>query len=81
MAVPTGIGACYRFDVQGEHAEAMCLAHFALGQYDRALAQAMTLNKQFPANQYFIAMLVPLCCLADPRYQQLVNYSWSRPSI
>ncbi|MEC7995257.1 MAG: putative 2OG-Fe(II) oxygenase [Pseudomonadota bacterium] len=63
-------------DVQGEHAEAMCLAHFALGQYDRALAQAMTLNKQFPANQYFIAMLVTaLRCLADPRYQQLVNYS------
>lgn len=63
-------------NAQGEHAEAMCLAHFALGQYDRALAQAMALNNQFPANQYFIATLVTaLRCLADPRYQQLVNYS------
>ena len=58
------------------HTEAMCLAYFALGQYDQALARAMALNKQYPADQYFIAMLVTaLRCLGDPRYQQLVNYA------
>ena len=61
---------------QQQHSEAVGLAHFALGQYDQALAQAMALNNQFPADQYFIAMLVTaLRCLDDPRYHQLVNYS------
>ena len=57
------------------HHESSCLAHFALGHYDKALSDAMALNNQFPSDQYFIAMLLTaLRCLDDPRYGQLVNY-------
>ncbi len=57
------------------HHESSCLAHFALGRYDKALSDAMALNNQFPSDQYFIAMLLTaLRCLDDPRYGQLVNY-------
>ena len=61
--------------VSGAHHESACLAHFALGHYDRALSKALSLNSQFPGNQYFIAMLLTaLRCLDDPRYRQLADY-------
>ena len=60
--------------LQRDMLESVCVSHFALGNYARALELAQSLCREAPGDQHFIAMLVTaLRCLDDPRYRSLID--------
>ena len=60
--------------LQRDMLESVCVSHFALGNYARALELAQSLCREAPGDQHFLAMLVTaLRCLDDPRYQSLID--------